>query len=85
MHHSFSSTPKTRDRCGSTEQGTETDHLSVSQERHGLQVLLDDGVHHHLKDNLDVGGVRCRGEVMVDQFPGRRVEGDEGGCDEPGS
>lgn len=44
------------------------------QERHGLQVLFDYRVHDHLEDNLDVGGVGCRGEVVVDEFVRRGVE-----------
>ena len=37
----------------------------MSQELCGLEVLLGNGVHHHLEDHLDVGGVSCRGEVGV--------------------
>lgn len=54
------------------------------QQRHGLQVLLDDGVHDHLEDHLDVGGVGGRGEVVVHQFVRGGIEGDEGGGDEAG-
>lgn len=53
-----------------------------SEQRHGLQVLLHDGVHHYLKHHLHVGGVRRRGEVMIDQLLGREVLGDEHGGDE---
>ena len=41
-----------------------------SEQRDGLQILLDDGVHDDLKDDLDVGGVSGGGEVMVDQPAG---------------
>lgn len=44
------------------------------QERHGLQVLFDYRVHDHLEDNLDVGGVGCCGEVVVDEFVRGGVE-----------
>lgn len=47
---------------------------SLSQQRHSLQVLLDDGVHDHLEDHLDVGGVGGCGEVVVDEFSGRGVQ-----------
>lgn len=54
------------------------------QQRHGLQVLFDYGVHHHLEHHLDVGGVRGCGEVVVDEFTGGVVERDEGGGHEVG-
>lgn len=44
------------------------------QERHSLQVLFDYRVHDHLEDNLDVGGVGCCGEVVVDEFVRGGVE-----------
>lgn len=47
--------------------------LTQSQERHGLQVLFDYCLHNHLEDNLDVGGVGGRSEVVVDEFAGRFV------------
>lgn len=52
------------------------------QKRHGLQVLFDYRVHDHLEDNLDVGGVGCCGEVVVDEFVRGGVERDKGGGDE---
>lgn len=54
------------------------------QQGHGLQVLFDYGVHHHLEHHLDVGGVRGCGEVVVDEFTGGGVERDEGGGHEVG-
>ena len=38
------------------------------QKQHCIQVLFDYRVHYHLEDDLDVGGVRRRGEVVVDEF-----------------
>lgn len=55
-----------------------------SEQRHGLQVLLDDCVHNHLENYLNVGGVCCCGEVVVDEFAGRRVETHKHCGDEPG-
>ena len=40
----------------------------ILQEIGHLQVFPNDGVQDHLEDNLDVGGVCCRGEVWVDDF-----------------
>lgn len=56
-----------------------------SEQRHGLQVLLDDGVHDDLENYLNVGGVSRCGEVVVDEFTGRRVERHKHWGDEPGS
>lgn len=56
--------------------------IQLLQERHGLQILFDYRVHDHLEDDLDVAGVRGRGEVVVDELAGRSVERDEGGDDE---
>ena len=55
-----------------------------SQKWHCLQVLFDNCVHDHLKDDLDVGGVRRRGEVVVDELAGRGVERNKGGGDKAG-
>lgn len=54
------------------------------QERHGLQILFDDGVHDHLEDHLDVRGVGGSGEVVVDELVGRCVECHEGVGEEAG-
>lgn len=56
-----------------------------SEQRHGLQVLLDDGVHDDLENDLHVGGVGGCGEVVVDQLAGRGVQRHEHGGDEPGA
>lgn len=56
--------------------------VRTSEKRHSLQVFLDDGIHDDLEDHLYVGGVGGRGEVMVDEFAGRDVEGYEHGGDE---
>lgn len=50
----------------------------------GLQVLSDDGIQDHLEDHLDVGGVRCRGEVRVDDLALVQVALHELGLDEAG-
>ncbi len=55
-----------------------------SEQRHGLQVLLDDGVHDDLENHLYVGGVGRCGEVVVDEFAGCRVERHKHWGDEPG-
>lgn len=56
-----------------------------SEQGHGLQVLLDDGVHDDLENDLHVGGVGGCGEVVVDQFAGGGVERHEHRGDEPGA
>lgn len=66
--------------CGTDLHGP----VGISEERHGFQVFFDDGIHDDLEDHLHVGGVGGRGEVMVDEFAGRRVEGYEHGGDEAG-
>ena len=70
--------------CVFFSQGCLWSSVPELQQRHGLQVLSDDGVHDHLEDHLDVGGVGRRGEVVVDEFIGGGVEGDKGGGDEAG-
>lgn len=52
------------------------------QERHRLQVLLDDRLHDNLEHHLDVGRVGGRGEVVVDEFVGSGAERHEGCGDE---
>lgn len=55
---------------------------SQLEEGHSFQVLFNDHVHNHLKHDLDVGGVGCRGEVVVDELLGVVVERDESVDDE---
>ena len=51
---------------------------------YGSDIVLDDGIHDDLEDDLDVAGVGCRGEVGVDDLTTASHLVQEHGLDEVG-